>query len=55
MISFICVMFFQGEIEGSKLYKDLLKKAKNQFTENFAGENRLVNNFYMAQSWGTSV
>ncbi|KAJ7362048.1 hypothetical protein OS493_013136 [Desmophyllum pertusum] len=32
--------YFKGEVEGSKLHQDLLKKAKHQFSENFAGENR---------------
>lgn len=32
--------YFKGEIEGSKLYEDLLLKAKQQFKENFTIENR---------------
>lgn len=32
--------YFKGEIEGSKLYQDLLKKAKQQFSENFMTQNR---------------
>lgn len=32
--------YFKGEIEGSKLYQDLLKKAKKQFSENFSTQNR---------------
>ena len=36
---------FQGEVQGSRLYQDLLKRAKHQFSETFASENRLVNSF----------
>jgi len=32
--------YFKGEVEGSKLYQDLLKKAQQQFHEYFAVENR---------------
>ena len=36
------MFMYQGEIEGSKLYQDLLKKAKQQFSENFMTQNRFV-------------
>lgn len=47
--SFVSVILFQGEVEGSKLYQGLLKKAKHQFSEALADENRLVNNFHIAK------
>lgn len=32
--------YFKGEVEGSRLYQDLLTRAKHQFSETFTGENR---------------
>lgn len=32
--------YFKGEVEGSKLYQDLLTEAQQQFTEHFTIENR---------------
>ena len=36
---------FQGEVEGSRLCQDRLKRAKHQFSETFVGDNRLVHDF----------
>ena len=44
-MSGLCTTLFQGEVEGSRLYQDLLKRAKLQFSETFGSENRLVNSF----------
>ncbi|XP_078348439.1 protein ecdysoneless homolog [Oculina patagonica] len=47
--------YFKGEVEGSKLHQDLLKKAKHQFSENFAGESRQSERRLHAQRYLSQV